>query len=168
MTRWNAAALTVALGAAITAGFFLGRLSVANAAATHDVGIAGLARQVEIVPTTSPTPMPTATPIPPTATATTQPVVTGWPTHRALTEPEMDSLLAAVGFPAWTWPTAKTIARCESNWRPWATGAAGERGIWQIHPAYHHDATYDVLGNARAAYRISNGGTDWGAWSCKP
>lgn len=33
------------------------------------------------------------------------------------------------------------------------------------HPI-HHDSTYDPLGNLLAAYRISNGGTDWSAWSC--
>jgi hypothetical protein len=70
------------------------------------------------------------------------------------------------GFPEWTLDTAVAIARCESGFRPNATGSQGEMGLWQIHPRWHSDATYDPLGNAKAAYRISDGGTDWGAWSC--
>jgi hypothetical protein len=59
------------------------------------------------------------------------------------------------------------IMRCESNGDPWATGAQGEVGLMQIHPRYHADATYDPEGNLRAAYRISRGGADWSAWSCR-
>lgn len=57
------------------------------------------------------------------------------------------------------------IMQCESKGRPGATGAAGERGLMQIHPV-HYDSTYDPEGNLRAAYRISNGGRDWSAWTC--
>jgi soluble lytic murein transglycosylase-like protein len=55
---------------------------------------------------------------------------------------------------------------CESGGNPNATGSAGERGLMQIHPL-HADSTYDPEGNIRAAYRISGGGVDFSAWSCK-
>lgn len=106
----------------------------------------------EIIPTPTPTP---------TATAE----AASWPTDRALTEAEMRALAAAVGFTDIDYVIA--VAWCESRWRPWATGAESEMGLWQIHPAYHADATYDPLGNARAAYRISAGGTDWSQWACR-
>lgn len=60
------------------------------------------------------------------------------------------------------------VAWRESTWRPGATGSRGERGYFQIHPL-HHDSTYDPYGNARAAYRLSNGGRDWCShwrWTC--
>ena len=58
------------------------------------------------------------------------------------------------------------IIQCESSGDPWATGSQGEQGLLQIHPRWHPDATYDPEGNLRAAYRISNGGRDFSAWSC--
>lgn len=57
---------------------------------------------------------------------------------------------------------------CESDGDPNKTGAEGEMGLLQIHPRWHHDATYDPLGNLLAAYRISAGGTDWSQWTCYP
>jgi hypothetical protein len=57
------------------------------------------------------------------------------------------------------------IMDCESEGDPWATGAAGERGLMQIHPI-HPDSTYDPEANLRAAYRLSLGGTNWDAWTC--
>ena len=85
------------------------------------------------------------------------------------TEAEMRALVSAAGFPTATHDDALAVAWCESNWRHRATGASGERGLWQIHPI-HPDSTHDPLGNARAAYRISKGGTDWSAWAsvCRP
>lgn len=59
------------------------------------------------------------------------------------------------------------ISFCESSWNPNATGPAGERGWFQVHPRYHSDATYDPAGNIAAAIRISRGGTDWRAWSVR-
>lgn len=58
------------------------------------------------------------------------------------------------------------ISYCESSWVENATGLAGERGWFQIHPA-HFDSTYDPIGNIAAAERISKGGTDWSPWSVK-
>lgn len=63
-------------------------------------------------------------------------------------------------------PAACAVAYCESGWNPDATGAEGEMSYFQVHPRWHPDATYDPRGNAQAAYRISNGGYDWSAWTC--
>lgn len=57
--------------------------------------------------------------------------------------------------------------QCESGGRADATGAQGEMGLLQIHPRFHPDASYDPEANIRAAYRISGGGYDTSAWSCK-
>ena len=84
-----------------------------------------------------------------------------------LTEARFEELLAQAGFDRATWPAAKVVAWCESRWSPNATGGAGERGTFQVHPI-HRDSTYDELGNFLAAYRISSGGYDWTSWSCRP
>jgi soluble lytic murein transglycosylase-like protein len=60
------------------------------------------------------------------------------------------------------------VAWHESSWRAGATGALGERGLFQIHPI-HADSTYDPYGNALAAYRLSGGGYNWcrhWRWTC--
>lgn len=74
--------------------------------------------------------------------------------------------LVASIFPGWAVDTVLRIMACESGGDPNATGSAGERGLLQIHPI-HHDSTYHPEGNLRAAYRISAGGSNWGAWSCR-
>jgi soluble lytic murein transglycosylase-like protein len=70
-------------------------------------------------------------------------------------------------FPAFAVETALRIMRCESSGNPNATGAAGEMGLFQIHPRWHPDATYDPHGNMLAAFRISAGGTNWNPWTCR-
>jgi hypothetical protein len=70
-------------------------------------------------------------------------------------------------FPAHSVETVLRIMRCESGGNPGATGGSGEMGLMQIHPRWHPDATYDPYGNLLAAYRISGGGTSWGAWTCR-
>lgn len=59
------------------------------------------------------------------------------------------------------------VSFCESGWNQWATGSAGERGWFQLHPRWHADATYDPAGNVAAAIRISRGGTDWSQWTTR-
>lgn len=58
------------------------------------------------------------------------------------------------------------ISFCESGWNSNATGAAGERGWFQI-ALVHADSTYDPVGNVTAAVRISGGGANWSAWSVR-
>ena len=61
--------------------------------------------------------------------------------------------------------TAASIAMAESGGRQYATGGAGERGYWQIHPDHGSLSTYDPLGNAKAAVIISADGTNWTPWT---
>ena len=76
---------------------------------------------------------------------------------------------------------ALRVAACESaGWRPgerlrfytYALGAAGERGLFQIHPVHfgwlNEQRLFDPLYNARIAYRLSRGGTSWRHWTCRP
>jgi len=60
---------------------------------------------------------------------------------------------------------AASIAMAESSGEQYATGAAGERGYWQINPDHGSLSTYDPLGNAKAAVTISDDGTDWTPWT---
>jgi LysM repeat protein len=61
--------------------------------------------------------------------------------------------------------TAASIAMAESSGQQYATGAAGERGYWQINPDHGSLSTYDPLGNAQAAVIISGDGTNWTPWT---
>jgi LysM repeat protein len=60
---------------------------------------------------------------------------------------------------------AASIAMAESSGRQFATGAAGERGYWQIHPDHGSLSTYNPLGNAKAAVIISDDGRNWTPWT---
>jgi len=60
---------------------------------------------------------------------------------------------------------AASIAMAESSGRQFATGAAGERGYWQIHPDHGSLSTYNPLGNAKAAVVISDDGRNWTPWT---
>ena len=60
---------------------------------------------------------------------------------------------------------AAEIAMAESSGEQFATGAAGERGYWQINPDHGSLSTYDPLGNAEAAVAISANGTNWTPWT---
>ena len=60
---------------------------------------------------------------------------------------------------------AASIAMAESSGEQYATGAAGERGYWQINPDHGPLSTYDPLGNAKAAVVISGNGTNWTPWT---
>ena len=122
---------------------------------THPIRVGGLSNggvmvQATVVPT--PTPVPTPTLIPS-------------PLFRYEIE-QWRSLVAGV-FPDQVDRVLERID-CESDGDPNKTGAEGEMGLLQIHPRWHHDATYDPLGNLLAAYRISAGGTNWSAWTCYP
>lgn len=70
------------------------------------------------------------------------------------------------------WAYAYKIAGCETGWTydAEALGAAGERGIFQIHPVHFgwldEGRLWDVRYNARIAYRMSRRGTSWTAWTC--
>jgi hypothetical protein len=70
---------------------------------------------------------------------------------------------------------ARAVASCESNLYRWATGSAGERGLFQIHPSWFGrrigryvvdaDKLYQPWYNAKIAaelVRVSG----WHHWAC--
>jgi hypothetical protein len=62
-------------------------------------------------------------------------------------------------------PLMAAIAEAESSGNPNATGGVGEKGLWQINPAaWGSLATYDPVGNARAAVHVYQS-QGLGAWS---
>jgi LysM repeat protein len=62
--------------------------------------------------------------------------------------------------------TAASIAMAESGGSQYATnGSSGTRGYWQIAPSWGQMSTYDALGNAQAAVKISANGANWSPWT---
>lgn len=132
----------------------------------YSLRIHGLASDRPATPENTPTAGPVAV-----LTATAEPATpTPEPTRDApvfgAAIEQWRSLVASI-FPAWAVNTALRIMDCESKGDPNAIGAQGELGLFQIMPYWHPDATLDPTGNVLAAYRISNGGRDWSAWSCR-
>jgi soluble lytic murein transglycosylase-like protein len=67
---------------------------------------------------------------------------------------------------------AAAIAMAESGGNANAVGdlyLGGSYGLWQInikaHPQYSVSLLFDPAYNARAAFEISKGGTDWNPWT---
>ncbi len=115
-----------------------------------------------MTPTLTPTPIPpTPTPEPYIPTPTPTPDVSPQSQSSSNVPSNCPELIADT----FGW-SGCAISYCESGWDQNETGDAGERGWFQIHPI-HSDSTYDPVGNVAAANRISNGGTDWGAWSVR-
>ena len=77
----------------------------------------------------------------------------------------LEALWESAGGPAQSAFVAAEIAIAESGGQQYATGPAGERGYWQIHPDHGALSTYDADGNARAAVIISDYGRDWLPWT---
>lgn len=90
--------------------------------------------------------------------------------------------LRAVGFSGDSLVTALAVSRAESGWRPAAVGDVGLQdekwgpsvGLFQIRSLVSEDQSgrprdytslFDPEFNARAAYAISQGGTNWRAWT---
>jgi len=83
-------------------------------------------------------------------------------------------ILRQAGFKGDGLLMAYAIAMAESGGRADATNTAGndhgtDRGLFQInsywHPEVSDSQAFNALANARAAYRISNGGKNWSQWS---
>jgi hypothetical protein len=73
--------------------------------------------------------------------------------------------LAAGGSPA-AEGTAECIAHFESGGRITALSPTDDFGVWQINGSHGPAmATFDPMGNARAAIAISDDGTNWSAWT---
>jgi LysM repeat protein len=79
--------------------------------------------------------------------------------------PGLEELWKQAGGSAAQAVMAASIAMAESSGQQFATGAAGERGYWQINPDHGSLSTYDPLGNAKAAVIISGDGANWTPWT---
>jgi lysozyme-like protein len=101
-----------------------------------------------------------------------------------LDEARIAELARDAGFPESTIAKAVAVARCESGFRARAVGDGHlvdltwgpSIGVWQIRSRHADFGTgrprdasrlIDPAFNARAAYAISGGGTDWSAWKCR-
>ena len=76
---------------------------------------------------------------------------------------------SAAGFSGQALQTAVAISLAEDTTsNPHAISPTGDYGLWQINLAAHPDVTqacaFDPYCAAQAAYRISQGGTDWTPW----
>jgi LysM repeat protein len=60
---------------------------------------------------------------------------------------------------------AAEIAMAESGGRQYAHSPTNDFGYWQINGVHGAMATYNPIGNAKAAIAISGNGTHWGAWT---
>jgi hypothetical protein len=74
------------------------------------------------------------------------------------------------GFTGKNLTIAVAVALAESRGDPNNTGKVGEKGLWQIYPKAHPDwdrggNLYDPAYNARAAFAISGGGSNWHPWT---
>jgi len=77
----------------------------------------------------------------------------------------LEALWTAEGGNPGEQAVAACIAEHESGGNVYATGRAGERGLWQIAPGWGSLSTYSPYGNARAAVIISHNGSNWGPWT---
>jgi hypothetical protein len=87
---------------------------------------------------------------------------------------QLRSVAKQAGFTGAALDIAVAVAMAESGGYPEASGdplCGVSLGLWQINVASHPefkgnpDVLFDPLTNAKAAYKISNGGTSWGPWS---
>jgi len=61
---------------------------------------------------------------------------------------------------------AAEIAMAESGGNQYALSPTDDYGYWQINASHGPAmATFDAIGNAKAAISISDDGSDWGAWT---
>lgn len=58
---------------------------------------------------------------------------------------------------------ACAISFCETGgtFNEMARGRAGERGLFQIHPTWGANSTFDPVANAAFAFELSKGGSQW-------
>lgn len=83
-----------------------------------------------------------------------------------LSRDRVGELARQAGFGDGRLPVA--VAQAESSLDPNAfnqnRNGSVDRGLWQINSIHGALSTFDPLGNARAAYSISSGGSDWSPW----
>lgn len=75
-------------------------------------------------------------------------------------------------FPDSTEDAAIRVASCETGGTFWpgARNPSGASGVFQLMPGHWLDRfdPFDAWANIRYALRLSDGGTNWGPWVCKP
>jgi hypothetical protein len=78
----------------------------------------------------------------------------------------LEALWRAAGGPAEDEVTAASVAMAESGGNQFALSPTDDYGYWQINASHGPgEATFNAMGNARAAVEISDGGSNWGAWT---
>ncbi len=86
----------------------------------------------------------------------------------ALSGSAMNTLARRVGFRGQDLITALAVAFGESDWNPRAfnrnRNGSVDRGLWQINSIHGALSTFDPLGNARAAWQLSEHGRNWVPW----
>lgn len=82
----------------------------------------------------------------------------------------LETLWREAGGSRWTESAAACIAEHESGGYVYAVSPTDDYGLWQINrPSWGSAlATFYPLGNAEAAVKISDDGTDWGPWTTAP
>jgi hypothetical protein len=95
-----------------------------------------------------------------------------------LTDAEVRALAADAGWPTHRLDEVVRVSDCESRHRPHVVGAAGERGVMQIHPVhrslvaslgYAWDQVADTRVNLAVARAVFvQAGRSWRPWSCRP
>lgn len=85
--------------------------------------------------------------------------------HGNLTQSQLAALwVRAGGNPAYA-HLASAVAMAESSGRQYVRSGSNDFGYWQINGSWGSLATYDSLGNARAAITISHDGHNWSPWT---
>jgi LysM repeat protein len=80
--------------------------------------------------------------------------------------PQLEELWQAAGGSETEAFTAAEIAMAESSGNQYALSPDDDMGYWQIdEPAHPTLATYNPMGNAKAAVIISDDGVDWTPWT---
>lgn len=82
-------------------------------------------------------------------------------------EPLLPTIEAIICAAPWPCAEALAVAWCESRYDPRAVGAHGEKGLFQVHPAFWGPVTEDPAGQVAQAFAIWQR-HGWGVWSCQP
>ncbi|RUS28044.1 hypothetical protein BC938DRAFT_482414 [Jimgerdemannia flammicorona] len=86
---------------------------------------------------------------------------------------QIATVAKSAGFTGNGWVIAVAIAIAESQGWTQAvlinTDCSRDRGLWQINSRWHSEVSdaqaFDPTGNARAAFTISSGGSNWQPWT---
>jgi hypothetical protein len=85
----------------------------------------------------------------------------------SLVEPLLPTLEDIICAPPWPCQEALAVAWCESRLDPQAAGMYGERGLFQVHPAFWGAVPEDPVGQVAQAFAIWQH-HGWEVWTCRP